>query len=127
MNDEGTSDWSDARTHDTVANSPPVFTEGPTATRELAENSPVGTNVGTTLAATDSDADMIKYLIAGANAGNFTIDQTTGQVKGGPTRLRPRNQEHIRLDGAGDGLPRRQRHHHRHHRRHRRERTTGSP
>ena len=83
VNDEGTGEWSDAATHDTVANSAPEFTAGATATRQLAENSSVDANVGDPLVATDSDEDAIEFEIIRTNDGSFTIEETTGQIKAG--------------------------------------------
>ena len=82
-NGEGTSEWSESASAQTSSNSAPEFTAGATATRQLAENSAEGTNVGDPLATTDSDDEAIKFEITGANDGNFTVGETTGQIKAG--------------------------------------------
>ena len=83
VNEEGTSEWSEHATHDTVANSAPVFTDGDATIRALEENSTQGTNVGEPLAATDANTDPISFAIPGANTGDFSIEATTGQIQAG--------------------------------------------
>ena len=73
---EGTGDWSDAGTGTT--NRPPVFSDGDSATRRVAENSTAGTNVGTAVTATDADGDALTYSLSGSSA--FTIDSGSGQI-----------------------------------------------
>ena len=60
---------------------PPVFTEGTSATRTIAENTAAGVNIGTPIAATDADDDVLTYTLSGADAAAFNIDPTTGQLK----------------------------------------------
>ncbi len=62
------------------ANKAPVFIEGGSATREVAENSPAGTNVGTPLTATDPDGNTLTYSLSGDDAASFGIDAATGQL-----------------------------------------------
>ena len=63
-------------------NSAPVFTDGGSTTRSVAENTASGQNVGTALSATDVDsADRLTYTLSGTNASVFSIDSTTGQLK----------------------------------------------
>ena len=62
------------------ANKAPVFDEGVSATREVAENSPAGTNVGTPLTATDPDGNTLTYSLSGDDAASFGIDAATGQL-----------------------------------------------
>ena len=61
-------------------NNAPVFDEGDSAIRSLAENSPAGENVGAPVTATDQDDDILTYRLSGADAGSFDIDSTTGQL-----------------------------------------------
>ena len=49
--------------------------------REVAENSPAGTNVGAPLMAIDDDGDTLTYELSGANAGSFDLDRQTGQIR----------------------------------------------
>ncbi len=62
-------------------NRAPVFTEGNTATRTVAENTPAGTNIGTAIAATDADNDTLTWTLSGQDAKTFGIETATGQLK----------------------------------------------
>ena len=63
-------------------NRAPVFSEGGTATRSVAENEPAGTNVGSPVVATDlNQGDTLTYTLDGADAGSFTIVPTSGQIR----------------------------------------------
>ena len=65
-----------------VTNNPPVFTEGTTAARSIAENMIAGTNIGTPVAAIDEDiSDRLVYTLIGADAASFDIVSRTGQLK----------------------------------------------
>ena len=62
------------------ANTAPVFSTA-TATREVEENSAVGTSVGAVVTATDADNDTLTYSLEGTDATSFEIDSGTGQIK----------------------------------------------
>ena len=70
-----------------AANAAPEFTAGATATRTLAETVGAATvqtaaNIGAAFAATDDDTtDTLVYSLEGADAGSFTVDTSTGQLK----------------------------------------------
>ena len=64
-------------------NRAPVFEEGSSTTRSIAENSPAGTDVGDRVEADDRDGDKLTYIIRGADADSFTIDSKTGQISVG--------------------------------------------
>ena len=64
-----------------VSESAPVFTDGTSTTRSVAENSALGTNVGTPVAATDADNDTLTYTISGTDAASFSIDDSSGQIR----------------------------------------------
>ena len=67
---------------DVVENKAPVFTEGATATRSIAENTPLAsTNIGSPVAATDADSDTLIYALDGTNANVFSIASSTGQLQ----------------------------------------------
>ena len=66
---------------DVVENNAPVFTEGATATRSIAENTIASTNIGTPVAATDVDSDTLIYALGGTNADVFSIASSTGQLQ----------------------------------------------
>ncbi len=63
-----------------VNDNSPVFTEGASTTRSVAENSPIGTNVGTPVVATDADNDTLGYELSGTDAASFYITELTGQI-----------------------------------------------
>ena len=65
----------------TDANDAPVFTDGDSATRSIAENTAAGTNIGNAIAATDVDGDTLTYTLGGTDAGSFGIVSTTGQLQ----------------------------------------------
>ena len=59
----------------------PIFTEGTTATRTIAENTTAGTNIGSAVSATDANNDTLTYKLSGIDAASFSIVSTTGQLK----------------------------------------------
>ncbi len=66
---------------ETEANTPPVFDDGASTTRSVAENAEADENIGTPIAATDVDENTLAYLLSGTDAAAFAIDSTTGQLK----------------------------------------------
>ena len=64
-----------------VVNNAPVFTEGSSTTRSIAENTENGTNIGGAVSATDADNDTLTYSLGGTNANAFTLVAKTGQLK----------------------------------------------
>ena len=66
---------------ETPSNSAPVFTDGTSTSRTIAENSAADTNIGTAIAATDADDDTLTYTLSGTDAASFDIESTTGQLK----------------------------------------------
>ena len=76
--------WSDKESATAAAVSMlPVFVDGATATRSVAENSAEGTVVGMPIAAGDADGNTLTYTLGGADAALFTLDENTGQIKVG--------------------------------------------
>ena len=65
----------------TNVNDPPVFTEGESTFRAVAEEATVGENAGTAISATDADGDTLTYSLRGTDAASFTIDRNTGQLQ----------------------------------------------
>ena len=60
----------------------PVFSDGASATRSVAENTAAGENVGAALTATDTDTgDTLTYTLEGAGAASFDIVSTSGQIR----------------------------------------------
>ncbi len=62
-------------------NIPPVFTEGDSTTRAVAENTASGQDIGTAVAATDVEDDTLTYSLEGADAASFSMDTATGQLQ----------------------------------------------
>ncbi len=75
----GTSEWSTVMmgTPD-VLNHDPSFADA-TAMRSVAENTVAGRNIGSRVAATDSDGDTLTYTLTTGDA-TFDINATTGQL-----------------------------------------------
>ena len=67
--------------NETPTNTAPVFTEGSTATRSVAENTETRQHIGQAVAATDADGDTLTYTLGGTDAASFGIDATTGELK----------------------------------------------
>ena len=63
-----------------VPNAAPAFLSEST-TREVAENSLAGTNVGDPVTATDADNDTLTYSLEGTDAASFDIVSTSGQIR----------------------------------------------
>ena len=67
---------------DEPGNDQPTFTEGSSTTRLVMENTASGQNIGTAVAATDSDTgDVLAYTLGGTDAAAFRIVSTTGQLQ----------------------------------------------
>ena len=66
---------------ETPRNRAPVFTDGVSTTRSVAENTAAGQNIGRTISATDPDGDTLRYNFSGTEAASFSIDRTTGQLR----------------------------------------------
>ncbi len=64
-----------------TSNSAPVFSEGRSTTRTVAENTGTGANIGGAVGATDAYNDTLTYTLSGIDASSFDIDRTSGQLK----------------------------------------------
>ncbi len=64
-----------------IDNNPPVFADGDSTTRSIAENTPANTNIGTPVNATDDDGDTLTYTLGGTDADSFSIVSTSGQLQ----------------------------------------------
>ena len=63
-------------------NRQPQFTEGESATRTIAENTSLGSNIGSPMLASDADSsDTLTYNLGGTDVGSFAFDTRTGQLK----------------------------------------------
>ena len=68
------------------SNTPPMFGEGMTATRQLHEtlgNQTLRTaeNIGAAVTATDADMDSLTYRLEGTDASKFTVVSSSGQLR----------------------------------------------
>ena len=63
-----------------IVNQAPVFTEGGSAARVVAENAAAGTNIGAPIAATDADKDPIAYTLKGVDRAHFALNNGSGQL-----------------------------------------------
>ena len=66
---------------DVNENNDPVFVEGSSTTRAIAENTPAGRNIGGPVSAMDLDEDVLTYSLSGVDAVSFGIVSTTGQLR----------------------------------------------
>ena len=65
-----------------INNNIPVFTDGDSTTRSIAENTASGTNIGAAVSATDADTnDTLTYSLGGTDAESFSIVSTSGQLQ----------------------------------------------
>ena len=78
--DTATDDTIDVTITVTDANETPEFPSTETGTRNVAENTASGENVGDPVAATDPDGDSLHYTLGGTDASSFAIDLSTGQL-----------------------------------------------
>ena len=62
-------------------NNPPVFTDGASTSRSVAENTAAGQNIGDAIAATDADNHTLTYSLGGTDAESFSIVSTSGQLR----------------------------------------------
>ena len=67
--------------NETPTNNAPVFTEGTSATRSIAENTASGQHIGSAISATDVDNDTLTYSLRGTDASSFGIVSTSGQLQ----------------------------------------------
>ena len=61
-------------------NQAPQF-QSSTMTRSVDENMDAGMDIGVRVTATDNDGNILTYTLGGSDAGHFTIDMMTGQLK----------------------------------------------
>ena len=66
---------------ETPSNSEPVFSEGSSTTRSVAERTGSGVDIGSAVSATDADGNTLSYSLGGTDASSFSIDSTTGQIR----------------------------------------------
>ena len=59
----------------------PVFTEGNSATRSIAENTGSGVNIGSAVSATDADNDDLTHTLGGTDAGSLASVAQTGSCE----------------------------------------------
>ena len=64
-----------------TTNTAPTFTEGASTTRSVAEDTATGVNIGSEIAATDTDNDTLTYTLGGTDAPSFRIVSSSGQLQ----------------------------------------------
>ena len=64
-----------------VINNTPMFTDGTSTTREVAENTAAGEDIGDPVAADDDPGDTLTYSLEGTDASSFSIVSTSGQLQ----------------------------------------------
>ena len=64
-----------------ASNQQPEFDDGSSAARSVTENATAGTAVGAPVSARDDDGDTLTYDLAGADAADFSIHASTGQLR----------------------------------------------
>ncbi len=65
-----------------ASNSKPTFPSSETGARNVDENTAANVDIGSPVAATDSDtSDTLTYALTGTDAGSFNFDTTSGQIK----------------------------------------------
>ena len=66
----------------TSTNNAPIFAEGTSTTRRVAENTAAITNIGVVVAARDADSgDTLEYTLGGTDMASFAIVSTSGQLQ----------------------------------------------
>ena len=66
---------------DERANIVPMFEDGASTTRSVAENTAADVDIGSAVTATDTAGDTLTYSLAGPDAASFDIDTATGQIR----------------------------------------------
>ena len=80
-NAEGSGGWSQTASGATASNSAPVFADGATTTRSVAENTAATQNIGAAVAATDTENDTLTYTLGSTDVASFDIVSTSGQLQ----------------------------------------------
>jgi hypothetical protein len=62
-------------------NNPPVFTAGDRTKLIVATNTAADIDIGSPIAATDTEGDTITYSLGGPDAASFSINSATGQLR----------------------------------------------
>ena len=62
-------------------NQVPVFNEGPSTTRSVAENTRANQNIQHPVSATDADRNRLTYRLSGNDAGSLAINASNGQLR----------------------------------------------
>ena len=57
------------------------FTEGDSTSRSIAEDTPANRNIGSPVTATNFNPDLDRYVLRGTDAGSFSLNSETGQLK----------------------------------------------
>ena len=77
----GGSDSIEVTINVTNVNEAPVFSDGSSTTRSVAENTASGQNIGRAVSATDPENGTLTYTLGGTDASSFSIVSTSGQLQ----------------------------------------------
>ena len=80
VNDEGNGPWSDSGEANTQDKNVHAEFPNTSATREVAENTAVGGNVGAAVTANDTENHTLYYTLNGTDKDEFNIGLNTGQI-----------------------------------------------
>ncbi len=64
----------------TDVNEAPVFSDGTSTTRSIAENTAAGQDIGSAVGATDPENNSLTYSLSGTDEASFAIVTTSGQA-----------------------------------------------
>ena len=62
------------------SNNAPIFTEGDSTHRSVAENTGSSSTIGTPVSATDADNDTLTYQLGGLDGASFSINPNSGHL-----------------------------------------------
>ena len=62
------------------SNSAPIFTEGDSTHRSIAENTGSSTTIGSPVSATDADNDTLTYQLGGLDGASFSVNANSGHL-----------------------------------------------
>ncbi|WP_419946088.1 cadherin domain-containing protein [Candidatus Poriferisodalis sp.] len=84
----------------------PIFRTTESGERSVRENSAVSTAVGAPFVAVDRDGDRLTYSLGGADAANFLLDASTGQLRTATTLDHESQESHSVTVSVHDGTDR---------------------
>ena len=101
--DEGESLWSPSADVSTIANQAPMFNEGSSAIRSIAENTPPDHSIGNPVTATDNDGGTLTYSLEGTDQTSFALDGNQLQTQSGEIYDYEEKSSYVVIVRAKDG------------------------